>query len=115
MNYEVINLKENNAYLDVAIANMEIEIEKLSNSNYLAIKFIHGYGSHGVGGVIAIEARKKLATLKKHKKIKDFILGIDFNMSNPIATNLLYVCPDLACDEDFNHNNPGITIVILNN
>lgn len=108
-----INLKEGNPPLDVALAIMEIELEKAIFAKEIAVKILHGYGSHGKGGIILLEARKKLAQMKKSKKIKDYFLGDKWNVFDNKSKYLLQQNKALSDDEDLNKNNPGITIVVL--
>ena len=109
----VVNLKEGSPPVDYAIANMEIELERGVKTGVAAIKFIHGYGSNGQGGAICNAVRKRLTALKKQRKIKDFILGYDWNTFDKPVLNLIYENPEIALDEDLNHHNGGITIAIL--
>ena len=108
-----INLKENSPPLDVAIAEFEIQLEKAQFASVSALKVLHGYGSHGKGGIILMEIRRLLAKLKKEGKIKDFFFGDNWNVYNKTTSRLLMQDKSLADDEDLNKNNPGITIVML--
>ena len=113
MEFLVVNLKYYHPSSCVALANVEIEIENAIKAKLKAIKFIHGYCSHGIGGKICQEVHRKLIQLKKQGKIKNFILGSEWNISNEKTLNLLFKCPTAANDEDLNHNNNGITIVVF--
>ena len=113
MEFLVVNLKEANPSVDVAVANMEIEIENAKKAKLKGIKFIHGYGSHGAGGVIKVEALKKLEKLKKQNKIKTFFHGTEWSLSNKSVLQFLFECPTASNDEDLNHFNSGVTIVVL--
>ena len=50
MRYKTINLKENFPTVALALATLEIEIDVAKQEGITAVKVIHGYGSHGVGG-----------------------------------------------------------------
>ena len=113
MDFKVINLKENSPIVDEAIANFLIELDICRLEGVKVIKVIHGYGSHGKGGDICREFRKVCFGLKKSKKIKDFMLGNEWHMSNEKCLKLLTSLKDCYSDEDLNHMNPGITIVVL--
>lgn len=108
-----INLKKENPPLDVALAIIEIELEKAIFSQEIAVKILHGYGSHGKGGVILIKARELLSQMKKERKIKDYLFGDKWNVFDDKTKKLLQKDKSLADDEDLNKNNPGITIVVL--
>lgn len=64
----VINLKENMPTVELAIANLEIELDFARQNNISAIKLIHGYGSHGSGGAIFNAVKAHLNKLLKQKK-----------------------------------------------
>jgi len=51
---KTVNLKEENFNVELALAVVEIEIECAKREGRAALKLLHGYGSHGRGGVIAI-------------------------------------------------------------
>lgn len=110
-----LNIKEDYPPADVAVANLEIEIERCAKTDIKAIKVIHGYGSHGVGGEIKRQLIDKLKDLKRFGKIKDFIVGEQFGylakQNKYIADNF----PDLIVDPDLRNYNNGITLVFLNN
>jgi hypothetical protein len=108
-----INIKQDSPPADVAVANMlrEIELCKLAKTN--AIKIIHGYGSHGVGGLIKQEAIKALKQLKAKKQILDFISGEKFSQSNKYYKKLIEEYPELILDSDLYPPNSGLTIVLI--
>lgn len=115
MDYKVLNLKENSPTVDEAIANFLIELEVCTLEGVKVLKVVHGYGSHGKGGDICRELRKVCFNLKKQRKIQDFMFGNDWDMSNEKCFNILTNLKGHFNDEDLNHSNPGITIVVLNN
>ena len=113
MKIETINIKTDYPPADVAVAEMEIEIERLEKSDTLALKVIHGYGSHGVGGEIKKQVHARLFKLKKQQKILDYIpaeqYGYLARQDKYIVNNL----PELVFDPDLSNYNNGITIVLL--
>lgn len=109
----VINLKENSPPLDLALAQVKIEIEQASFAGERVLKILHGYGSHGKGGVILTESRKLLSEMKKKGQIQDFFFGDKWNNFDEKTKKLIMQTKALADDEDLNKNNPGITIVVL--
>ncbi len=110
---KVINLKEFSPSVDYALAIVEIEIEKAISEKVTAIKVLHGYGSHGYGGVILVELRRRLQFLKRQKKISDYFGGDKWNMFDKLTLNLLNKDKSISGDCDLNNNNPGITIIII--
>lgn len=114
MEFLVINLKEYSPPLEVAMANLEIEIESSKKSKIVkGIKIIHGYGSHGIGGKIKLEVKKYLKKLKAKKIISDVIDGIDWNIGYRQTFDFLINCPSASSDIDLNKGNLGITILVL--
>ena len=113
MVFKVVNLKENNPAVDLAIANLEIELEIAKKSNIKAIKFIHGYDSHGMGGAICLAIRKRIIELCRKKQLKFYITGNEWTIEDERTREIIYECPDSSLDEDLGHHNPGITIVCI--
>ena len=91
---------------------VELECEKARAIGAKCFKVLHGYGSHQRGGSICGEIRKVLPRMKRQKKICDYVYGCDFCLANSKAARLVFECPPLANDEDFNAQNPGITIIV---
>lgn len=108
-----INIKQDNPPTDVAVANMLQEIELCTISGTKAIKIVHGYGSHGVGGLIKQEAIKALRTLRSKKKILDFIPGEKFSVNNKYYKKLSQEYPEIILDGDLYPPNFGLTIVLI--
>ena len=113
MDYKILNLKQDAPTVDQAMALFQINLETYMLEGVKVIKVIHGYGSHGVGGGICSTLRKTLAVMKKNGQIKDYLLGIEWDMSNPKCIKLLTHLKDCYSDEDLGKMNPGITIVVL--
>ncbi len=113
MDYKVLNLKENSPTIEQALAIFEINVSAYKLEGVKVVKVIHGYGSHGVGGDICLQLRRLLRSMKKGKKIKDFLLGNEWDMSNEKCINILTELKDCYNDEDLGNSNPGITIVVL--
>ena len=114
MKVETINIKEGFPPSDYAVANMEIFIEALKNTDTKVLKVVHGYGSHGVGGEIKKLAHERLLVLKKQKKIKDFIPAEKFGEEQKHSDYILENFPELILDSDLKNYNSGITLVFLN-
>lgn len=113
MDLKIVNLKDNMPPVDIALCNMELEIEVAKVSGIKAIKFIHGYGSSGVGGLICKAVRERLFSLKKQRIIKDYIFGEDWNLENPKCFKLITSLKDGYDGEDLNHSNAGMTVVFV--
>lgn len=111
MEFKIVNLKEFSPTAEQAIAELEIELEIARKSNVKAIKFIHGYGSHGKGGAISLAVRRHAAWLLRNKKIKFYLSGSEWDLQNERTREIIFACKNLYGDEDLGHANPGITII----
>ena len=109
----LINLKDGNYSVESAIATVEIEIESAKIEGLSAIKILHGYGSHGKGGIIMFELRKALAHWKKIGFIKNYFGGEKWNLFDRDSQEILLKDKSIYNDCDISNSNPGITIVIL--
>lgn len=78
-----------------------------------AVKIIHGYGSHGVGGVLRVGLRRELVKMQVNNKIKCFIEGEEFNPLSEIHRKLLQDYPMIELDPKLKGLNEGITIIII--
>ena len=113
MDIKTVNIKEDFPPADVAVALLEMEIEANKLGNVGALKVIHGYGSHGVGGEIKKQLTKRLAELKKQNKILDFIPGEKFGDEQKSSEFIVKNFPSLIIDSDLRYYNSGITLVFL--
>lgn len=113
MEFEVVNLKDLVRSIEDVEAHLEIIIERAKANGVRSIKFIHGYGSHGRGGVISVEIKRLLPLLLRRKQIQSYLFGHEWDMSNSKCQKFLIRHPESAVDEDLNKRNPGITIVGL--
>lgn len=107
-----INLKEHNNSVEQALFFMQEEIRLCKLEGVPVLKIITGYGSHGTGGVIKLACDRKLKQLKQQNIITDFINGDLWNMHYKKAFEYKTKFPSIH-DEDFNHCNSGITVIII--
>ena len=63
--------------VDDAIRRMTYNIKNAPAFGVAAIKFVHGYGATGKGGVIRTESRKYLDRQKALGQIRDYIAYYD--------------------------------------
>jgi hypothetical protein len=110
----LINLKENGYSTEQAIAVAEIEIENAKREGLVAIKFLHGYGSHGKGGVIMRELRRSLFAWKRTGLVLNYFGGDKWNLFDPNTKRILMKDKNIYNDPDIDKSNPGITIVEIN-
>ena len=113
MDFKVLNLKQNSPSVQQAIALLDINLDIYKSEGVTVVKIIHGYGSHGIGGAICFAVRNHLRNKKKNGKIKDMLLGNEWDMSNGKCLEILTSMSGHYLDEDLNNHNPGITIVVL--
>ena len=105
------NIKENGATVEYALARLEIEIESAKKENAVAIKVLHGYGSHGKGGAILNALRLSLEQWKKSKFIKNYFHGDKWGITHKETIKIIEKDKSIFNDEDLDKNNPGITII----
>ena len=113
MEFITKNLKEIILSVEDVRAHLEIIIEQARNEKIKGVKLVHGYGSHGRGGVVSVELKRLLPELKRKKTIKEYFYGNSWDISNSDCQRFLAKCPDSASDEDLNKSNPGITIIAI--
>ena len=112
MKYKTINIKENQPTVALALAILEIEIEVARREGYAAVKIIHGYGSHGVGGEIKRNLAPWLRRAKSKGFIADFVKGEEWPASEK-AEKIKSFCPEILGDPELYYANSGITIILL--
>lgn len=110
----LINLKQDGYTVDYALKILEIEIEGAKREGLVAIKVLHGYGSHGKGGVILAELRKLLPVWKRNGFIKNYFGGEKWDLFDKDAQEILNKDKSISGDCDMGIANPGITIIQIN-
>ena len=112
-NVKTVNIKFDMPGSDDAVKRVTYNIRNSKALGTRAIKFIHGYGSTGAGGVIRTKTRRYLSEQKRKGLIKDYITGEDFSIFDEATRRALNTYPELRSDPDLDRHNNGITIVIL--
>lgn len=107
----VINVKQDSPTVDYALYLIDQEIKHSKIIENHAIVVIHGYGSHGQGGVIKEEIRRYLPLLKKKRVIKDFVGGEYWGDFNPTKQDICKECPELILHENLSCLNSGVTVI----
>ena len=97
----------------MAVAQLEIEIDACKLGGFNALKVIHGYGSHGVGGEIKKSIHLRLKQMKAQKLIKEYIPCEKWTPNNPIRNMAVKCCDELLADSDLRMLNSGVTIVLI--
>ncbi len=109
----LIDLKTEGYSVEYALAILEIEIESAKKEGLVALKVLHGYGSHGVGGAIMLAVRKNLALWKRSGFIADYFGGEKWDFFDKDTQKILMQDKSITGDSDMGHSNPGITIIRL--
>lgn len=108
-----LNIKAGMPTVDEARRILIESLETARSGGVRVLKVIHGYGSSGVGGKLRGALRRSLELRKKEGAIKGLIKGEDWSIFNEEARGLCDRFPFLRDDQDYNRENPGITIVEL--
>lgn len=110
---KTINLKPDMPAVPEALQRLELALMQARREKCSIIKFIHGYGSSGVGGDIRFAVQRRLYEMKASGEIREYIFGEDWARSDRATWSLLHECPELKSDSDLGRKNAGITIVVL--
>jgi len=108
-----IDLEHGMPRVHEAVAAMERAIAQARAEGRALVKFIHGYGSTGVGGEIRIAVQKRLRDMEHAGAIQACIFGEDWGTSDAHAWELLKAWPQLKQDRDLGRRNAGITVVVI--
>ena len=110
MTVREVNLKYDLLPAAVALRRMENELAGAQRSGQKLFKFVHGYGSHGVGGKIRGAVRRALAG---RPEIAFLLPGETFGPFSADARAAAARWPELRQDRDWGRENDGITVVVL--
>src|SRR2546426_12498613 len=108
-----INLESGMPDVDTARRRLLAEMDAARKQGARVLKIIHGWGSSGAGGTLAVGIRKSLRLRVKEGKALAVIAGERFSSDTNEGRELVQRHPQLRRDRDFNRGNPGITIVEL--
>lgn len=114
MKTKTINLEKGFPSIEDARKRLIWEIEDGRKNGIVILKIIHGYGSSGLGGTLQQAIRNSLKYRKKEGKIESYLAGEKFSVFNESARNIIEKYPQLKSDPDFNRENFGISIAVLN-
>jgi len=96
-----------------ALSRLSDELRLARQEKYAAMKVIHGYGSHGVGGELRIAVQARLARGAQSGEIQAFVAGEDWRISDETSWRLIQRYRALKQDRDLGRGNKGISIVVL--
>ena len=110
---KVINLEEGRPTVERARLRLEHEIVQARRSGCAAVKLIHGYGSSGAGGALRTELQKEMRLAVEQGRVRAFVTGEDWRVSNEATWDLLQQYPEWKTDCDLGRRNRGISILVL--
>jgi hypothetical protein len=108
-----INLEEGMPRVPEAMAAMERGLARARAEKHAVVKFIHGYGSSGVGGEIRMAVQKRLREMESAGVIRACIFGEEWSTSDARTWELLKSRPELKSDQHLGRKNLGITVVVV--
>ena len=110
---QTINLEEGRPSVALASSRLLDQLRLARERGLVAVKVIHGYGSHGVGGELRIAIQGTLARMAQSGDIAAFIAGEDWRISDEATWRLIQKHRELKQDRDLGKGNKGISIVVL--
>ena len=110
---KLVNLEEGLPTVERARLRLEHELDRAHRAGCPALKLIHGYGSSGTGGALRTELQKDLRRAVDDARLRAFIAGEDWRISNEATWALLQRFPEWKQDSDLGRGNRGISIVVL--
>lgn len=108
-----INIKQDNPNSDYALFLLDQEIRYSRAVGNRVIVVIHGYGSHGTGGVIKERLREYLPMLKKKNIIKDYVHGENWGDTNETKKLICSICPETILHDNLSGINSGVSVILL--
>jgi DNA-nicking Smr family endonuclease len=110
---KTINLEEGRPSSASASSRLLDHLRLAREEKCPAVKVIHGYGSHGVGGEIRTAIQAMLACMSQDGEIQAFVAGEDWRISDETTWRLIQRHRELKQDRDLGKGNRGISIVVL--
>lgn len=111
--FNVVNLEDEMPTVPQAMARLAAALQSAQRNKMKILKFIHGYGSSGVGGDLRFSIQSRLRQMAESGEICACIFGENWRKSDDAAWELVKRFPYLKDDPDFGRNNKGITVVVL--
>jgi hypothetical protein len=110
---KVVNLEVGLPTVEQARARLIGELQIARKDGVKVIKFIHGYGSTGVGGDLRLALQATLRQMMDRCEFHSCIFGENWRTSDDHTWALLKRMPELKQDRDMGKGNRGITVVAL--
>jgi hypothetical protein len=109
----VANLEQGRPTANQALLQLDFELTQARRAGAAVLKVIHGYGSTGVGGVLREAVQAALREMVTQQKVRGFVPGEDWRVSNRAAWEMQRSIPELKRDRDLGRANRGISMVLL--
>jgi DNA-nicking Smr family endonuclease len=110
---KTVNLEEGRPSVALASSRLLDQLRLARQQGFTAVKVIHGYGSHGVGGELRTAIQGILARMSRDNDIAAFVAGEDWRISDETTWRLMRKHRELKQDRDLGRRNKGISIVVL--
>ncbi len=111
--YRLVNIKEGMPNADYAVYLLEKEIDYAKAEGTRVLVFVHGYGSSGHGGAIKEKVDRRLAALKKEKKIVCYVRGDRWAEYSSDVQEIYKYAPELSINNQVSNINSGVTVVLV--
>jgi len=110
---KTVDLKSDMPQVHEALERLERALAGARRERVVLLKFVHGYGSTGVGGDIRVAVQRRLQELVEGGQIRLCIFGENWSKSDEDTWRLLQAQSTLKSDPDLGRRNLGITVVVL--
>ncbi len=107
------NVKEGMPPVEEALRRLEGALNTARAKKCVALRVIHGYGSHGIGGDVRMAIQLRLRGLQQSGEIREVIYGEDWRIADETTWKWLGRYPEWKKDNDLGRGNKGISIVVL--
>lgn len=94
-----------------ALSALDLRLQTCRASGVRILRVVHGWGSTGHGGAIAVAVRNQLRGLQSRGRIRSFIAGEDYSEFTDAGRAILERHPSLRAGFATDRLNRGITLV----
>ncbi len=108
-----LQIKSGQPTLDEARRRLLDEMDAARRDGVRLLRVVHGWGSGGEGGVLAVGIRRSLRLRVKEGRAASIVPGERFSSDTQEGREFAQRHPEVRRDPDFNRANPGITVVEL--
>lgn len=111
--FREVNIKKDNPNADYAMYLLDEEIKYSKATGNRVILVIHGYGSHGQGGIIKQTIKEYLPNLKRKGIISEFVFGENWGNLNEAKKLICEVSPELIINSNVRNINSGVSVILI--